>query len=475
MSRVHAALGSVARQTASGTSARRARPGVPAADARPRRCSRSAAASPRSRSTSARQTAGSPRRVDEHDGGGSSDPPAARRPSAPIAPRRARGGALVASRAGPRRRRSRPRWRRARPGRSAGRRAAHRTTPDRERGGVLTQLRRKRRLVELRGDHDEDRPATGRRQRPDRPPQERFAVDRPPACRRRTGSTGRRPGRSRRAGRGHRGARGPRTWPSGVPAEDPAPSEVLEQGHDVLPARGGGVAQRRRGERPRVGQAQRDRLELEVGRARPGQVVVDPDDPAGRLECADARVGTAGPANRLSERWRRGDRQACFQSIHRRADLDRQLRRAVLRIASGGRPSRTNRPASTRASISRSRPRRPSVRLPWPGAATSGPACGGSRPAAPRARRVRRRDAVRRGRAPRHRGRRRSHRRGASWRRPAHPAAPGAHRPDPGARAIRTRAPSSASGSCPSQASASSASASADVRRAEPRSAARHR
>ena len=101
------------------------------------------------------------------------------------------------------------------------------------------------------------------------------------------------------------------------PAQDPAPVEILEDGHDVLATRPGRVAKRRRGERRGRGEPEGGRGDLVVRGRRVGEVAVEHDDAACPFELADPLRRAAGGSGCLAERRRGGDGERPFEPGHR--------------------------------------------------------------------------------------------------------------------------------------------------------------
>ena len=197
------------------------------------------------------------------------------------------------------------------------------------------------------------------------------------------------PAHGRQRGRGHvpprapAGARGPGTWPAGVRRRIAAPVEVLEDRHDVLAARAGRVAERRRGERRVPASASACAARSRYVGHRVGQVRLEDDDPAAALELADRRP--AGSRQRAAASRSGGGagtaRAATSRSI---AAATAGSAAAGLR-ASGARtrsPSRTRRPSGhQRRPRGRQHvpPRRPRSRSP--GVEAPGPLQTGRPPA----------------------------------------------------------------------------------------------
>ena len=202
-----------------------------------------------------------------------------------------------------------------------------------------------------------------------------------------------------------RGARGPRTCPAAC-AQDAAAVEVLEQGHDVLAARAGRVAQGRRRQRAGSARSDGERLELAVRRAGPGEVGLDPNDPPGRLEGPDA-LGRAAGAGARPRREPAGRRPTgrLRAGPSRASTSGGSAPRRSCRVAQRRHRTAPSRPASTSASMSPSTTtRRPFVRRRDPAAERpdQGTPELGQRHA--RGERLARRGGRRRAGAPRRRG-----------------------------------------------------------------------
>ena len=119
------------------------------------------------------------------------------------------------------------------------------------------------------------------------------------------------------------------------PSQDPASVEVGQDRHHVLPARPGGVTQRRRGQRSAAGGIDGRRRDLAIGRGRIGEIRFEDDDPAGPLEGADGVGRAAGCSRGVRQWWWRRDRKSAFQASH--GGVDRGVRRR--RERTGPRPA----------------------------------------------------------------------------------------------------------------------------------------
>ena len=100
---------------------------------------------------------------------------------------------------------------------------------------------------------------------------------------------------------------GPRDMAGVGPAQDPASIELGKDGHDVLAARAGRVAEGGRRERLASRQGQRPAFERPIGRGGVGEVWLQHDDAPGPLELADRRP--AGMPRIAPPRSARGERR----------------------------------------------------------------------------------------------------------------------------------------------------------------------
>ena len=133
-------------------------------------------------------------------------------------------------------------------------------------------------------------------------------------------------------------------------AEDPATVQVLEDRDHVAAAGPGRVTKACGGQRPGVGQDEGALGQLGVGRRGPGEVVLDPNDPAGSLEATNALTRAGGRAGCFGQQRRRSDRQHGLKPIHRFGECRRATGlRQPQPIAVVNQPTLINQPVDSQA------------------------------------------------------------------------------------------------------------------------------